>query len=95
MRAHIERWQSLTLSPADRAILDQMEEEMDDEMVTLPAEPTEAMVKAGMAAAEYGYELVEAYEEGGIYRPEDGLAREIYIAMLNAFLTPEPKSAVT
>lgn len=28
MRAHIERWQSLTLSPADRAILDQMEEEM-------------------------------------------------------------------
>jgi hypothetical protein len=27
MREHLERWQSLTLSPADRAILDQMEEE--------------------------------------------------------------------
>lgn len=34
MRTHIERWQTLTLSPADRAILDQMEEEERERMET-------------------------------------------------------------
>lgn len=41
MNHHIARWHSLTFSPADRAILDQMEEEHETEPTVAALRPSD------------------------------------------------------
>lgn len=61
MNHHIARWQHyLTLSPADRAILDQMEEEMDDELKSLIEESKRRVAAMTPAEREAMFEAQRA-----------------------------------